>query len=395
MAFDKRTVRDIDVDGKTVLLRTDHNVPIKDGKITDDLRIKAGLPTISYLLDHGAGVVVCSHLGRPGGKTDPNLSLRPVALRLSELLGRNVGFVEDCASEEAQSSVEPGQVVMLENLRFHPGEEASDEQFAQRLATGKDIYVNDAFGVDHHPAASLVTIASILPNAAGLLLEREIHIITDTLDNPEQPFVAILGGAKVSGKIDLIDNLMKKGIKKFMIGGAMANTFLVSMGQSVGSSLYEPANIDDARRILKDAADKGIELVLPGPDVAIGEKLDPGEKRREVPLSEIEDRDIILDLGERSLAAFLSLVEGAKTVIWNGTLGMTEYPEFVYASKRLADVLAAGDAKVIIGGGDTAGFIGNIGMGQKFTHVSTGGGAALEVMAGKELPGVAVLQDKA
>lgn len=394
MAFTKQTIEDASVAGKTVLLRADYNVPLDDGEITDDLRIKSNLPTLKYLLEHGAAVVICSHLGRPEGKVDPSFSLKPVAAHLQKLMNMPVQFVDDCIGAEAQKPRRPGEIVLLENLRFYPEEELNDTAFAQKLASGKDLYVDDAFGVVHHPAASLVAVTQYLPSVAGYLLQKEVTIITEAMERPAHPFVAVMGGAKISDKIELIEAFLNK-VDILLIGGAMANTFFAATDMPIGKSKYDPDDIEEARRLVKLAADKGVKLLLPTKDAVVAPDPDKPEAKQTIDLVGISEDDMILDIGPQSLKEFNQALAGAKTIIWNGTIGVTEVEAFANGSRDLANAIASSGATTIVGGGDTAGFIDEIGMLEDFTHVSTGGGASLELMAGKKLPGVEALLDKA
>lgn len=397
MAFGKKTVRDIDARGKTVLVSVDYNVPGDEtGAVTDDLRVKASLPTLRYLLEHGCALVLISHRGRPEGKVVPELSLQPVAPILQKLLGRAVRFVGDCVGEEAQSakeSLQPGEVLLLENTRFHEGEEANDDGFAKALAEHCDLFVQDAFGNAHREHASTSAVTRHLPSVAGLLLEREADTITEALEHPARPFVAVLGGAKIADKIDLIDSFLAK-VDRLLIGGAMANTFFAAQGISIGRSRYDEDDLDEARRILEHAKKKGVELVFPDQDAVVAKSIETPETKRVVRLSDIVDDEMILDIGPKSLEVFAAKLEGAKAIIWNGTLGITEEPAFIEGSKTLANLIANSSASSIVCGGDTTGFIDQIGMAGKFTHVSTGGGASLELMAGEKLPAIEALQNK-
>ncbi len=391
MAFNKQTIKDIDIAGKRVLVRVDYNVPLgNNGEILDNLRIKASLPTLNYLLDKGCRLVLMSHLGRPEGKKDLKFSLRNVVTALSKELKKSVEFVDDCLKPTDPNA----EISLLENVRFYPEEEANDSDFAAKLAKNGDVYVDDAFGVVHHPGASLVAITKILPSVAGLLLESEITAITTAIDDPDHPFVAVLGGAKISDKIELIDNLMSK-VDRLLVGGAMANTFLAAKGLAIGKSKFEPDDIDVAQRIMESAGDKKVEIFLPDIDTVVGSTLTPEEPRRIVYMGAVKPTELILDIGPESLAKFENAIKDAKTIIWNGTLGMTELPQFAVGSQQFALELAARKATIIIGGGDTSGFIHHIGMADKFTLVSTGGGVALELMAGKKLEAVEALPDKA
>lgn len=404
MAFFKRTVKDVPIDRKTVLVRTDYNVPLtKDGKISDDLRIRASLPTLRYLLRHNCKVVIMSHLGRPEGR-DPQLSLEPVAVRLEELLGVPVTFVDDCVGDgvvQAVKKAPAGTVVMLENLRYHPEEEANSSVFAQKIAksTTARYFVQDGFGVVHRAHASTDAITQCIPAVAGLLLKKEYVTITRAMQHPEHPFVAVMGGAKVSDKIGLIEKFVDSA-DAIIIGGAMANTFLAYKGHHMGASMVEKdqeAVLDNLYTKAHKKLEGSIEdfIILPS-DVAVASKPTLEARRRTVTLGNLKKQDMALDIGDASIDRVVNTVKDAKTVIWNGTLGYAELPEFAHGSARLALELAT-HPKItsIIGGGDTADFVlkWDGGGGKSFTHVSTGGGASLELMAGKKLPGVESLLD--
>ncbi len=405
--FPKLTVRDVPLDGKTVLVRADYNVPLEeDGSIADDFRIRSSVPTLEYLLDHGCKVVVMSHLGRPDGKKDPSASLKIVAGRLAELLDAPVKFIGDCIGDKARMGVKKApkrSVVLLENVRFYAQEEENDSDFAKKIAkdSGAQYFVQDGFGVVHRAHASTAAITQWLPSVAGLLLEREYQTITTAMKHPEQPLVAVLGGAKVSDKLPLIEAIIPIA-SQILIGGAMANTFLAAKGVAIGKSKYEPDEIREAQKIYVLAARKvGVErvndfIVLPT-DVAVAKEVTDAALRKNVKVSAIAKDDIALDVGDATIEAFTKRIEKAKTVIWNGTLGFAEYPEFAHGSARLALTLATHpEITSIIGGGDTADFVlhWDSKNGKSFSHVSTGGGASLELMSGKILPGVEALMDK-
>lgn len=404
MAFFKRTVKDVPVDHKTVLVRADYNVPLnKEGAISDDLRIRASLPTLEYLLKHHAKVVIISHLGRPEGR-DKSQSLEVVATRLAELLDREVVFVEDCKGDKVVQAVKKapaGAVVLLENLRYYPEEEANDEAFAKAIAksTGARYFVQDGFGVVHRAHASTDAITHYIPSVSGLLLEREYTTITNAMEKPKRPFVAVMGGAKVSDKITVIEKFVAIA-DKIVIGGAMANTFLTYKGHDMGGSKVEAgqeAVLDGIYKAAHKKLDTSIEdfIILPS-DVAVAKDISESAKRRNVKLGDVAKQDMALDIGDASIERVAEEIQKAKTVIWNGTLGYAELPEFAHGSARLALTLAA-NPKItsIIGGGDTADFVlkwdGE--GGKSFTHVSTGGGASLELMSGKKLPGIECLLD--
>jgi phosphoglycerate kinase len=396
--MDKLTVRDFDPAGKRVFMRVDFNVPLEDGKVTDDSRIRAALPTLHYLMSHGARVVLASHLGRPDGKVQDGLRLRPVAARLSQLLGRTVPVTGDAlgvGTEDAVKRLRNGEVLLLENLRFHPEEERNDPKFAQQLARYGDVYVNDAFGTAHRAHASTVGVPAILPGYAGLLMEKELEMLGKLLESPERPFAAILGGAKVSDKIKVVDNLLTK-IDLLVVGGGMANTFLLATGRSVGKSLAEHDRVDDARRILEAAEKKGVRVVLPV-DVVIAKEVTRGTEYKTLGVEKLPASWHIVDVGPNTREAIEDALEPAKTVFWNGPLGVFEIPSFAHGTKEVARFLAEraqGGATVVVGGGDSVAAIEQQGLTGAFTHISTGGGASLEFLEGRELPGVAVLQDR-
>src|SRR3954464_11584544 len=396
--MNKVTVRDFDPAGKWFFVRVAFNVPLEDGKVTDDSRIRAAVPTIRYLLGHGARVILASHLGRPDGKVQDGLRLRPVAARLSQLLGRTVPVTGDAlgvGTEDAVKRLRNGEVLLLENLRFHPEEEKNDPKFAQQLASYAEVYVNDAFGTAHRAHASTVGVPKILPGYAGLLMEKELEMLGRLLDNPEHPFAAILGGAKVSDKIKVVDNLLTK-IDLLVVGGGMANTFLLAVGRSVGKSLAEHDRVDDARRILATAEAKGVRVVLPV-DVVIAKEVTRGTEYKTLGVEKLPASWHIVDVGPRTREAVEAALEPARTVFWNGPLGVFEIPSFAHGTKEVARFLAEkadGGATVVVGGGDSVAAIEQQGLTASFTHISTGGGASLEFLEGRELPGVAVLQDR-
>ncbi len=396
--MDKLTIRDFDAAGKRIFVRVDFNVPLADGKVSDDSRIRAALPTIVSLLSAGARVVLASHLGRPDGKVQDGLRLRPVGERLSQLLRRNVPVTGDAlgvGTEDAVRRMRPGEAILLENLRFHAAEEKNDPIFAAQLASYADIFVNDAFGTAHRAHASTVGIARILPAYAGLLMEREIAMLSKLLENPERPFAAILGGAKVSDKIKVIEHLLSK-IDILVLGGGMANTFLLAQGKSVGKSLAEHDRVDDARRILAAAEKAGVTVVLPT-DVVIAKEVTRGTEYKTVGTDKFPASWHIVDLGEQSRAAIQVALAEVKTVLWNGPLGVFEIPSFAHGTKEIARFLAdkaEHGTTVVVGGGDSVAAIEQQGLSSKMTHISTGGGASLEFLEGRELPGIAVLQDR-
>jgi len=388
----KKSIEQLDVQGKRVLMRVDFNVPIEEGKITDDSRIRKALPTIKYVLDKGGKLILMSHLGRPKGKVVDDLRMDPVAKRLEELLGKPVKKLDDCIGAEVEKAVgemQQSDVILLENLRFHPEEEAGDEEFARKLASLADVYVSDAFGAAHRAHASTTVVAKFLPSAAGFLLLKEIEYLSRVLQSPEHPFVTILGGAKVSDKIGVIENLMTLS-DCFLIGGAMAYTFLKAQGKPVGDSKVEDDKLDEAKKILADAEKKGIKFLLPVDHVVAKEISDDAATEIQ---EEIKDGYIGLDIGPRTIESFLNELKGAKMVVWNGPLGYFEKAPFREGTTAIARALAESNAVSVIGGGDTAGAIEALNLEDKMSHVSTGGGASLEFLEGKELPGIAALPD--
>ncbi len=396
--MDKLTIRDLDAAGKRVFVRVDFNVPLEDGRITDDQRIRAALPTIRALMAQGARVILASHLGRPDGKVQDGLRLRPVAERLTQLLRHNVPVTGDAlgiGTEDALKRLRPGEAILLENLRFHAEEERNDPAFAQALASYADVYVNDAFGTAHRAHASTVGIARLLPAYAGLLMERELEMLSKLMENPERPFAAILGGAKVSDKIKVIDHLLTK-IDILVLGGGMANTFLLAQGKSVGKSLAEPDRAEDARRILASAAEKGVRVVLPV-DVIVAKEVTRGSEYKTLAAEKIPASWHIVDVGKKTLDAMTEALEPAQTVFWNGPLGVFEIPVFGAGTRAVARLLAdkaEAGATVVVGGGDSVAALEQQDLAEKMTHISTGGGASLEFLEGRELPGVAILLDR-
>ncbi|HEY7021573.1 MAG TPA: phosphoglycerate kinase [Ktedonobacterales bacterium] len=397
--MDKATVRDIDVRGKRVLVRVDLNAPQDEtGAITDDTRLRASLPTIQYLLDQGASVILMSHLGRPKGKVDPKYSLKPIAARLSELLGKPVPLAPDCVGPEVEAmarALQPGQVLLLENLRFHPEEEANDPGFAKQLAGLGEVYVNDAFGTAHRAHASTEGVAHDLPAVAGFLMEKELTFLGGALENPKRPFVAISGGAKVSDKIAVLDHLIDIA-DKILIGGGMANTFFKARGLFMGDSLVEEDKLEDARRLMAKAEAAGKPFILPV-DVAVGEKFAADAEGTITTPDAVPEGWRILDVGPQTILAFGEALVDAKTVIWNGTLGVAEFPAFALGTRaliRLLVELTSLGVTTIVGGGDSAAAVEADGAADKLSHVSTGGGASLEFLEGRELPGVAALRDR-
>ncbi len=396
--MDKLTVNDLDAQGKRAFVRVDFNVPLEDGRVTDDSRIRAALPTIRHLIGQGARVVLASHLGRPGGKVQDGLRLRPAGERLSQLLRRNVPVTGDAlgvGTEDAVRRLRPGEVLLLENLRFHAAEEKNDPKFAEQLARYADVYVNDAFGTAHRAHASTVGIAKLLPAYAGLLMEAEIAALSKLLENPEHPYAAILGGAKVSGKLGVLNNLMGK-VDAFLIGGGMANTFLVAQGFTVGKSLLERDLVDDARKILDKADKRGAQFLLPS-DVVVAKEVTRGAEHKIVPVNKMPNSWSAVDIGPQTTEAFKEALESAKTVFWNGPLGVFEVPTFGDGTRAIARLLAAraeAGVTVVVGGGDSVAALEELGLTSRMTHISTGGGASLEFLEGRELPGIAVLLEK-
>ncbi len=390
--FNKKMITDLDVRGKKVLVRVDFNVPIKEGKVGDDTRIKAALPTIQYLLDNGAAVILCSHLGRPKGEPDPQFSLKPVANYLGTLIDVPVRFAEDCIGEKAETAaagLQPGEVLVLENTRFHAGEKKNDPEMARQLASLADLYVNDAFGSAHRAHASTAGVTDYLPSAAGFLLEKEIKYLGNTIADPERPFVAILGGAKVSDKIGVIENLLDKA-DQILIGGGMANTFFKAQGFDMADSLVEEDAIETAKGLLDKAEGK---LVLPV-DMVIADAFDAEANSKTMDVSDVPAGWRILDIGPKTVDAFDDVIAQAGTVVWNGPMGVFEFDKFAKGTFEIAEALARSNAISIVGGGDSASAINKSGLADKITHISTGGGASLEMLEGKELPGLAALDNK-
>ncbi|MBS6474927.1 MAG: phosphoglycerate kinase [Clostridiales bacterium] len=395
--MNKKTIEDIQVNGKSVLVRVDFNVPLNDDlQITDDTRIKAALPTINYLIEKQAKVILCSHLGRPKGEFNMKYSLAPVAEYLKNVYGEeNVIFAQDVIGESAMQAVsdaKPGQIVLLENLRFHKEEEKNDPAFAQKLASYADVYVNDAFGTAHRAHASTAGVAAYLPAVAGYLIKKELDFMGGALEDPQRPFVAILGGKKVSDKIGVINNLIDK-VDTLIIGGAMAYTFFSAMGLKTGTSLVEKDKIELANSLLKKAADKGVKLLLPIDCVVVNE-FAPDAEKQVVKRENIPDGWEGMDIGPETRKLYAEAVAPAKTVIWNGPMGVFEFPRFAEGTKAVAEALTHCNGITIIGGGDSAAAVEQLGYADKISHISTGGGASLEFLEGIELPGVAALNDK-
>ncbi|HRC07191.1 MAG TPA: phosphoglycerate kinase [Miltoncostaeales bacterium] len=393
MAIRDITTAGHDWAGTRVLVRADLNVPLDGTTITDDTRIAASVPTVKYLIEHGAAVAVCSHLGRPKGQVVPELSLAPAATRLGELLGKPVELLSDCVGDTVRATVEalqPGQVVVLENLRFHPQEEKNDREFAEDLAAGFTHYVNDAFGAAHRAHASTEGVAHLLPSVAGLLMSKEVEILGGILERPRSPFVAVLGGSKVSDKLPLIEHLMDR-CDRILIGGAMCFTFFAALGDPVGKSLHEDeATQKMAHGLLERSSRVNCTIQLPT-DVLVADKFDASAQLEVVPSDAIPEWSMGVDIGPRTAAAYAEAIAGAGTVVWNGPMGAFEIPPFAHGTRAVADAMAASKAVTVIGGGDSGAAVAQFGLEDKFTHVSTGGGASLEMLEGKTLPGVAAL----
>ena len=394
--MNKQTIYDLSPEGKTVYVRVDYNVPHdKEGHILDDRRIRATVPTIRYLIDHGAAIVLASHMGRPKGVVNKELSLAPVAVRLSEILSREVLFADDCIGEKAaalKKGLEPGQILLLENLRFHKEEEKNNPDFVKELVEGCDLAVNDAFGVSHRAHASVVGVGHVMPMVSGLLLKKEIDFLDGVIEQPERPFAAIIGGAKISDKIQGIANLMEKA-DVILIGGGMANTFVAAQGYDMGQSLQDRDRFDLARNLMKKARDMGSEIMLPV-DFMAGDSFSENAKTKVLSAEEFGDPWMALDIGPKTIELYVETLKKMKTVVWNGPMGVFEMKPFSRGTFAIAEAMADLKATTVIGGGESASVVDQLGIGDKFSHVSTGGGASLEMLEGMVLPGVAILADK-
>ena len=394
--MNKKTIEDIDLKNKKVLVRCDFNVPMDEEKnITDNTRIVAALPTIKYLLENNCAIILCSHLGRPKGEFKPEFSLKPVAKELSKLLNKEIIMANDVIGEDARSkanNLQNGQIMLLENVRFHREETDNDPEFSKQLASMAEIYVNDAFGAAHRAHSSTSGVAQYLPAVSGFLIEKELKFLGNALNNPERPFVAIMGGAKVSDKIGVIDSLLEK-VDTLIIGGGMAYTFFKAQGYEVGNSICEMDKLDLAKELMEKAKNKGVKLMLPI-DTKIGKEFKPDTESKTVSWTEIPEGWEGFDIGEESIKMFAEEIKKAKTVVWNGPLGLFEFDQFAIGTNSIAEVLSQIDATTIIGGGDSAAAVRKAGLENKMTHISTGGGASLEFLEGKKLPGIECLQDK-
>ncbi len=392
----KRTILDIDVDFKTVLVRVDFNVEMHDGGIADDSRIKASIPTISYLQEHNAKIVLCSHLGRPGGKVVESLRMKPIAIHLATLLDQNVIYVDDIDIDDINNKVrlmDPGDILMLENLRFNTGEESNDPDFCKAIGSLADVFVQDGFGVSHRAHASTEGITRFLPSVSGLLMDKEIDILTQLTESPENPLVLILGGAKISDKIGVIENFLDK-VDTLLIGGGMAGTFLKAQGFDIGNSMVEDDKLQLATTLMRKASQNGIKLIIPK-DVVVAKFFDPDAERLTVDIDEIPSEWYIMDIGHKTLDMFKSEVSTAKTILWNGPMGVFEFKHFSKGTVELAATLGSlKGVTTVLGGGSTAEAVESLGIADRITHVSTGGGATLEFLEGKELPGITALLDK-
>ena len=394
--MNKKTIKDIAIAGKKVFVRVDYNVPIdKSGNITDDTRIRATLPTLNYLLDQGAAVILASHLGRPKGAPVPEFSLAPVGKKLSDLIGKPVLFSPDCIGPDAKAmagELQPGQLLLLENLRFHKEEEKNGESFSAELASLAEVAVNDAFGVSHRAHASVEGITRFLPAVSGFLMEKEINFVGGAVANPSHPFVAIIGGAKVSDKIGVIENLLQK-VDTLIIGGGMANTFIAAQGFATGKSLVESDKLDLARSLIGQAKEKGVNLLLPS-DVVIADRFAADAEYKTVSIDAISEDWMALDIGPASQKTFAQALSSAKMVVWNGPMGVFEMDAFAKGTEAVAHAVAASGAVSIVGGGDSIAALEKTGLASQISHISTGGGASLEYLEGKVLPGIAALADR-
>ena len=393
----KKTVKDIDVSGKRVLVRCDFNVPMKDGRITDDIRITSALPTVKYLMDNDARVILMSHMGRPKGEAKPEFSLKPVADRLSQLLGKDVIFaasdaVVDENVKKTADALLPGQVMLLENVRYRAEETKNQEPFTGQLASLGEIFVNDAFGTAHRAHCSTAGLAGYMPSVSGFLIEKEVKFLGDALENPQRPFVAIMGGAKVGDKIPVIENLIKK-VDSLIIGGGMSYTFFKAMGYEIGTSILDEESIGLAKELMEKAEDAGVELLLPV-DTVCSKTFDNESEKGVFDRDKIPADMMGMDIGPKTVELYREAIAKAKTVVWNGPAGVFEMPNFAEGTRAIAEALAASEAVTIIGGGDSAAAVEQFGYADKMTHISTGGGASLEFLEGKELPGIACLEEK-
>lgn len=394
-SYHKQTIEDLVVSGKKVLVRCDFNVPLADGVITDDTRITASLPTIRYLLGQGSAVILCSHLGRPKNGFEPQFSMKPVAARLSQLLGQEVQLAADVVGADAvakAAALKPGEVLLLENVRFHKEETKNDREFSGKLAGLAELYVNDAFGTAHRAHSSTAGVAEFLPAVSGLLIKRELEIMGGALADPQRPFVAILGGAKVSDKIGVIKNLLDK-VDCILIGGGMAYTFFAAQGKAVGTSICEADKLDMARELLALASQKGVKLLLPI-DTVVADRFADDANQQTVAADQIPEGFMGLDIGPKSSALFAEVIQSAKTIIWNGPMGVFEMPSFAAGTRSVAEAMARSGAVTIIGGGDSASAVASMGLEEQMTHISTGGGASLEFLEGLVLPGIDCLLDR-
>ncbi len=394
--MNKQTVYDLKPQGQTVYIRVDYNVPHdKEGHILDDIRIRATIPTLRYLLDQGAALVIASHMGRPKGEVKEDLSLAPVAKRLSELLRQDVAFSDDCVGEKAaamKKALKPGEVLLLENLRFHKEEEKNVPEFAKDLVTGCTLAVNDAFGVSHRSHASIAGVGKLMPMVSGLLLKKEIDFLDGVIEHPDRPFAAIIGGAKISDKIQVIANLMEKA-DVILIGGGMANTFVAAQGHDMGQSLQDKDRFDLARNLMTKAKEMGSEILLPI-DFMAADAFSETANTKVLSAEEFEDPWMALDIGPKTIDLYVETLKKMKTVVWNGPMGVFEMKPFSKGTFTIAEAMAGLDATTVIGGGESASVVDQLGIGDKFSHVSTGGGASLEMLEGMVLPGVAILADK-